>query len=139
MNMKDNFFDKKVDYFFEYEYSFVNDFLKSIYGNKIIRRYSLGGDGIFNLLYLDDSLYELRFKEIKKMLINDGKSAFRDSKKDEIVKTICDNLKEGTEYTVNSGKFISFKLGNYIAQIEIVKKTKEPDNLGKVRIDGIWV
>jgi len=133
------FLNKNAEYFYEYEYPFVDSFLKSIYGNKIIRRYSLGGDGIFNLLYLDDGkIYEIRFKQATKMLENDGKSAFRDSTKDEIVKNICDNLKD-TEYTINSGKFISLKLGKYIGQIEIVKKTKEPDNLGKVRINGIWI
>ena len=39
--MKEEFFNKKIDYFFELEYPFINVFLKNIYGDKVRRRYSL--------------------------------------------------------------------------------------------------
>ena len=43
------------------------------------------------------------------------------------------------DFAITGGKFISFKDRNYLVQIEIVKKIKEPSNLGKVRIDGEWI
>lgn len=139
--MKEQFLDKKVEDFSEYEYPFINVFLKEIFGERnAMRRYSLAGEGIFNLIYLEDKIYEVKFKEIKKMLINDNKKALRDATKDFIVEKICKVLQENNiEYATNSGKFISFKLNKYIAQIEIIKKLKEPENLGKTRINGEWV
>ena len=60
-------------------------------------------------------------------MVADGKSALRDSVKNDIVYLICEELgNNAIEYTVNSGKYITFKLGKYIAKLEIVKKMKEP-------------
>ena len=135
------FFETKYDIFDSYEYHFVNKVLKNIFGEKqMIKRYSLAGEGIFNLLYIDNYIYEFRFKEIISLPISDGKKAFRDTKKDEIIDMISKILDENNiNFAVTNGKFISFKDRNYLVQIEIVKKIKEPSNLGKVRIDGEWI
>lgn len=122
-----DFFNKNVDYFWEYEYPFGAVFLKGIYPNQYKRKYSLIGDGIFNLIYIDNKIYEVKFKSAKFMLENDNKSALRDNSKDKIVNSICENLeKNNIEYTKNSGKFITFKIGDFIAKVEIIKKMKEP-------------
>ena len=43
-----------------------NKVLKDIFGKRqMIKRYSLAGEGIFNLLYIDNYIYEFRFKEIR--------------------------------------------------------------------------
>ena len=47
--------------------------------------------------------------------------------------------KYNLDFAITGGKFISFKDRNYLVQIEIVKKIKEPANLGKVKIDGEWI
>ena len=135
------FFETKYDNFDSYEYHFVDKVLKNIFGEKqMIKRYSLAGEGIFNLLYIDNYIYEFRFKKIKSLPVSDGKKAFRDTKKDEIIDMISKILDENNiNFAVTNGKFISFKDRNYLVQIEIVKKTKEPSNLGKVRIDGEWI
>ena len=125
----EEFFKKEYDNFDSYEYHFVDKVLKEIFGKRqMIKRYSLAGEGIFNLLYIDNYIYEFRFKEIKSLPVSDGKKAFRDAKKDEVI-----------DVAITGGNFISFKDRNYLVQIEIVKKTKEPSNLGKVRIDGEWI
>ena len=121
------FFEKK-DYFWEYDYPFGEDFLKSIFGSdQFKRKYSLSGDGIFNLILIDNKIYNIDLKEGKSLLVNDGKKAFRDETKDIIVEKICNNLKDkGLEYTTNSGKLITFKYNNIIFKIEIVKKAAMP-------------
>lgn len=126
--MFNDFFEKKVEYFWEYEYPFAEVFLKGIFGDNYKRKYSLTGDGIFNLVFLNDKIYDISFKETKSMVLNDGKSALRDTTKNAIVKQITDALdKENIEYAVNSGKYITFKIKNkYIAKLEIVKKMKMP-------------
>ena len=92
-----------------------------------MRKYSLSGEGIFNLVFLNDKIYEVDLKQATGMLVNDGKKAFRDETKDIIIDTIASKLKElKLEYTVNSGKFITFKIKNYIGKIEIVKKAVMP-------------
>lgn len=126
--MKEKFFNKKVDYFWEFEYPFGEVFLKEIFKEQYKRKYSMVGDGIFNLIFLEDKIYDLSFKKTNNFMLNDGKLALRDKRKDEIVKRIVDKLEENNiEYTVNSGKYITFRIqDNYIAKVEIVKKTKMP-------------
>ena len=137
----EEFFKKEYDNFDSYEYHFVDKVLKEIFGKRqMIKRYSLAGEGIFNLLYIDNYIYEFRFKEIKSLPVSDGKKAFRDAKKDEVIDAVTETLnKYNLDFAVTGGKFISFKDRKYLIQIEIVKKTKEPSNLGKVRIDGEWI
>ena len=121
------FFEKK-DYFWEYDYPFGEDFLKNIFdSDQFKRKYSLSGDGIFNLILIDNKIYNIDLKEGKSLLVNDGKKAFRDETKDIIVEKICNALKDkGLEYTTNSGKLITFKYNNVIFKIEIVKKAAMP-------------
>ena len=121
------FLNKKVECFNDYDYDFGMIFLGSIFNGNYKRKYSLVGDGIYNLIYLNDKIYNVSFKKATSLLSNDGKKAFRDSDKDIIIEEISKVLSENNvEYTVNSGKFITFKLGKYIAKIEVVKKTSEP-------------
>lgn len=122
--MKEKFLNKQVEYFWEYDYPFLNEFLKDIFGDECKRKYSLIGDGIFNLVYKDGKIYHLKLTQAKTMLVNDNKIT-TDKTKNEIVKAILDNL-DNTEVSTNNGKYITFKLGNYIAKIEIIKKMKEP-------------
>lgn len=124
--MLEKMLNKKVDYFWEFEYTF-GEFIKELYNDKYKRKYSLGGNGIYNLLYLSNKIYELKFTQAKTMLINDNKRT-TDNNKNDIIETLItafDN--KNIEYTVNSGKYITFKIqNNYIAKIEIIKKLKEP-------------
>ena len=120
-------FFTKYEYFWEYEYPFGNDFLRNIFKDNYMRKYSLVGDGIFNLILFNDKIYDISLKKGNSMLLNDGKKAFRDADKDTIVEKIIEVLKnKNIEYTVNSGKFITFKYNNFIFKIEIVKKTAIP-------------
>lgn len=126
--MKEKFFNKKVDYFWEFEYPFGEVFLKEIFQDSYKRKYSMVGEGIFNLVFLEDKIYDISFKKTNSFMPNDGKSALRDKGKDYIVQKIVEALeKENVKYTVNSGKYITFEIqNNYIAKVEIVKKTKMP-------------
>lgn len=120
-------FFTKYEYFWEYEYPFGNDFLRNIFKDNYMRKYSLVGDGIFNLILFNDKIYDISIKKGNSMLLNDGKKAFRDTDKDIIVEEITKALKnKNIEYTINSGKFITFKYNNFIFKIEIVKKAAIP-------------
>lgn len=120
-------FFEKYEYSWEYEYPFGEDFLKSIFQEQYKRKYSLTGDGIYNLIFIEDKIYSVDFKKVTNLLPNDGKLAFRDSIKDKIVAAIANKLKENNIiYTVSSGKFITFQYYNFIFKIEVIKKTIIP-------------
>ena len=92
-----------------------------------MRKYSLIGDGIFDLVFYEDKIYNVILKKGTSMLENDGKKAFRDATKDEVIAKIVEELsKHNIECTVNGGKFITFKYNNFIFKIEIVKKAAMP-------------
>lgn len=113
----------------DYDYAFGHDFLKPIFGkDKYMRKYSMNGDGIYNLLLIDDKIYDLKLKEVKSMLVDDHKKAYRDTTKDYIVDEIRKALVDrGINMTSNSGKLISFKNNNKIFSVEITKKTSMPE------------
>ena len=120
------FFDK-YNYFWEYEYPFGEDFLKSIFKENYSRKYSLTGEGIFDLVFKDNKIYDISLKNGNNILPNDGKKAFRDGTKDDIVNFITYALKNNNiEYTTNSGKIICFKYNNFIFKIEVIKKAVMP-------------
>ena len=121
-------FFEKYEYFWEYDYPFGEDFLKYCFGSQYKRKYSLIGEGIFNLILWDiDKIYEVKLSKGTKMLENDGKKAFRDPDKDDIIGIICNKLDDiDIPFTVNSGKFITFKYNNFIFKVEIVKKMSMP-------------
>ena len=111
------FFDK-YEYAWEYEYPFGEDFLRGIFGDNYKRVYSLSGDGIFNIVTMDNKYYSIDLKKGTSMLANDGKLAFRDETKDKVMFAIKEQLdKNSIHYTYNSGKFICFKYNNFILKI----------------------
>lgn len=111
-----------VDYFWEYEYKF-GEFLKKIFPNTYKRKFSMTGNGIYNLIIIQDKIYEVKFSQTTK-LIEDNGVLTKDKIKNKIIENITNNLKNN--YTVNNGK-ITFKLGKFIAKVEIIKKLKMPE------------
>lgn len=123
---KFKFFDNN-ECFIEYKWAFGGDFLPSIFGEQYDKKYSLIGDGIYYLVFMDNKIYDIDVKECKKLVENDGKKAFRDETKDKIVAAIGNKLTEhNIKYTTNSGKIITFKHNNYLFKVEIVKKAAMP-------------
>lgn len=112
------------DYFWEYEYPFA-EFLKRIFPNTYKRKYSLTGNGIYDLILVNNKIYHIKLSEAKIMLVDNGLLT-TDKLKNKIIQNIIDNFKEGKEVTVNNGK-ITFKLGQFIAKVEVIKKVKMPE------------
>lgn len=110
-----------IENFWETEYKF-GMFLKKIFEDKYKRKYSLEGNGIYNLLYLNGSVYEIKYGKTTSMLKADNHAGTVD--KNFIMNTIVNNL--SCEVIVNGGKFITFPVKNWIAKVEIIKKVKEP-------------
>lgn len=124
--MARKFYEKK-EYFWEYDYPFGEFLRESLPAGSYHRKFSMTGNGIYNLVTLDGKLYDVSLKSATKLLPNDGKKAFRDTTKDKLIDLLKDKLSQlGVNCTVNSGKFITFELFDFIAKLEIVKKTTEP-------------
>lgn len=116
-----------VQYFWELEWPFGEFLRESLPVDGYRRKFSMTGNGIYNLVTLDGKLYDITLKSATKLLPNDGKKAFRDITKDKLIDLLKDKLSQlGVNYTVNSGKFITFELFGFIAKLEIVKKITEP-------------
>jgi len=112
-----------VEYFWETEYKF-GEFLKKIFGEEIYKRkYSLEGNGIYNLLYLNNKIYEVKYNQGKTHVTPDNHK-FTDDK-EYIINMIANNLKSDIYY-ISGGKFITFPVGSWIGKVEVIKKLKEP-------------
>lgn len=109
-------------YFWEYQYPF-GEFLKKIFPNTYKRKYSMTGNGIYNLILVQDKIYEVKLTEVKTFL-TDNHLLTTDRLKNKIINNIYINLK--SDFTINNGK-VTFKLGNFIAKIEVIKKLKMPE------------
>ena len=113
-----------IEYFWEYDYKF-GEFLKKIFPNTYKRKYSMAGNGIYNLILINDKIYEVKFSETKAML-EDNNKLTTDALKNKIINNIINNFKEGTIYAVNNGK-LTFQLGKFIAKVEVIKKVRMPE------------
>ena len=121
------FYEKK-EYAWEYEWPFGELLRESFPAGSYRRKFSMTGNGIYNLVTLDGKLYDISLKAAKKMLSDDGKKAFHDEIKDKVIEILKDKLSQlGVNYTVNSGKFITMDLFGCIMKVEIVKKSVEPN------------
>jgi hypothetical protein len=89
------------------------------------RKYSLTGNGIYNLILVNNKVYEIKVAETKKMLENNQKLT-TDLMKNKILNNILNNLKENINYTVNNGK-ITLRVDKWIIKIEVIKKIKIPN------------
>lgn len=110
------------EYFWEYDYQF-GKFLKKIFPKTYQRKYSMTGNGIYNLILVQNKIYEVKFSQTTKKLTNNDLLT-ADALKNKIIENIYSNLKN--EYTINNGK-ITFDLEGYIAKVEVVKKVKMPE------------
>ena len=121
--MKEKFLDKKVDYFWEYDYAFGEYCLKELFGKAYKRKYSMEGNGIYNLIYSSDGkIYDLKLTQAKKMVESDELLS-RNSYQCMMADLLVENLPNAT---VSKKKVITFPLGDTIAKIEITRKMKEP-------------
>lgn len=112
-----------IEYFWEYEYPFAK-YLMKIFPKTYKRKYGIQDTGIYNLVLVNDKIYDVKFTEARTMIENNDKLT-TDALKNKIIQNIIDNFKEGTKYTVNNGK-ITFKVGKYIAKVEVIKKMRMP-------------
>lgn len=114
-----------LEYFWETNYKFV-EFLRKLFGDNFKRKYSLEGNGIYNLIFLNNNIYEVKYTQCKKALENDNHIIDNDKKY--ILDTIKENLKcKEEDIILNLGKIMTFPVGQWTAKIEIVKKLKEPN------------
>jgi len=120
------FYEKK-EYTWEFEFPFGELLRESLPVGSYRRKFSMTGNGIYNLVTLDGKLYDISLKSAKSMLPDDDKKAFRDETKDKLIEILKDKLSQlGVKYTVNGGKFITMDLFGHIMKAEIVKKSVEP-------------
>lgn len=113
--------NNKYTYFWETSSQF-EQFLKRIFKN-YQRKFSLTGNGIYNLVFINNKIYEIKYTETKTMLLNDNHLI--DADKKFIIDTIISNLKTDN-YAINGGKYITFPVDKWIAKVEIIKKLKMP-------------
>ena len=113
----------KLDFFWESEYKF-GEYLSKIFGDQYKRKYSLIGNGIYNLLFINNKIYEVKYTQAKQMLKADNHK-FTDDK-EYILTTIVNNLKHPDSAVINGGKFATFPVDKWIGKVEIIKKLKMP-------------
>lgn len=114
-----------IYYFWETQYPF-SQLLKKIFGEDVYqRKYSLTGNGIYDLLLLNDKIYEIKYTECKSTPAQSAIST-RDDK--EFIKNkIVENLKcDRDKIKTYGSKFITFPVNKWIAKVEIVKKNAMP-------------
>ena len=111
----------ELEYFWETNYRF-GEFLKKIFPT-YRRKFSLTGNGIYNLISYNGKLYEVKYNQAKTKLIADNHAI--DAEKGYIISQITKNLKT-QDVTISGGKFITFPVGSWLAKVEIIKKLKEP-------------
>ena len=116
--------NKDIVYFWQTEYKF-GEFLKQIFEEQYKRKYSLEGNGIFNLILINDKIYEIKYTQCKSIPAQSTISTRDD--KEYIKNKIVENLKcDKDKIKVYGSKFITFPVDKWTAKIELVKKNAMP-------------
>lgn len=113
--------ENKLDYFWETR-KFFEDMLRKVFPT-FKMKYSLTGDGIFDLVIIDNKIYEIKYTQAKEMGNTDNHKI--DADKKFIIDNIVNNLKTDN-VAVFGGKYITFPIAGWIAKVEIIKKLKMP-------------
>ena len=139
-------FFAKNDCLTEYEWAFDSDFLQNLFQDNYKHKYSLSGNGIYNLVFMDNKIYDVELKKATSLLADDGKKAFRDTTKDVIVEMIVNKLKENNAVhhkgAYKAAVFLVQKLVNlHISCILIIliyvwkfKAAENPRSFRKIKI-----
>ena len=114
-----------IEFFWETSYKF-GEFLKKTFGEDVYKRkYSLEGNGIYNLLYINNKIYEVKYSQCKSQISNDNHK-FSDDK-EFIIKKIAESLNcDKDKITISQGKILTFPVRDWIAKVEVVLKRNEP-------------
>ena len=112
----------KYEYFWETKHLF-EEMLGRVFPTFKIK-YSLTGNGIFDLIFIDNKIYEVKYTKTTVMGEDDNSKIDKD--KEFIIRNIVNNLKTD-KVAVFGGKYITFPVANWIAKVEIVKKLKMPE------------
>ena len=115
--------EKKYNYFWETKYPFEQFLAKVFKDNNYQTKYSLTGNGIYNLITVEGDLYEIKYTQCKVRPQNNNLEL--DRVKKYIIDTIVNNLTTD-DITISGRKFITFPVAEWIAKVEIVKKLKMP-------------
>ena len=112
-----------MEYGWEAVRTFERELIK-LFPKTYKRKYSLQGNGIYNLILVQNKIYEIKVTQTKKTLV-DNNMMTSDSMKNLIIKQLFKSplLKQAQ---INNGK-ITFKLQDWILKIEVVKKIKMPE------------
>ena len=110
-----------VEYFWEYDYKF-GQFLKKFFPNTYQRKYSLTGNGIYNLIRVNGKIYDVQLSNPSKLLEDNGQMT-TDELKNKIINNIVKNMRN--KCNINKGE-IYFKLDQFNAKIKVVRKMTEP-------------
>lgn len=91
------------------------------------RRFSLGGNGVYNLFYLNNNIYELKMSKCKSLGVASNKAV--DAGKSTIIEEILSNIPSQYIKSIDGAKiYCVFPFGN--VKIEIIKKLREPADGG---------
>ena len=112
-----------MDYFWETQYKFTEAFRK-IFPDTFKFKYSLTGNGMYNLVLVKDKIYEIKVKEVKQLPEENG-ILTKDALKNKILENIISHM-PAQKRIVSNGK-IYVSVGKWYASIEVIKKLKMPE------------
>ena len=110
-----------------YDWEIIRNIEKQIacgFPNTYKRKYSLTGDGIYNLIILKDTLYEFKVVKNSKKNITSNDKLTSDAMKNKIIKHIYNQMGDCSP-VINDGKIYLYS-NETSFRVEVVKKLKMP-------------
>ena len=116
---------KKYDYFWEIKWPMALFFAHVCFPNTYKRKFSMTGNGIYDLVIVKDRIFELKITEQKQIQsLGEGNNKLtRDPLKNAIINQICNKL--NGKYVLNDGK-IYIKVQKWFARIDVIEKRVMP-------------
>lgn len=111
-----------------YDWEIIRHVEKQIangFPNTYKRKYSLTGDGIYNLVQLRDLIYEFKVVKNSKPVSSSNDKLTTDAIKNKIIRHICSQV-EHCNPQINDGK-VYLNSNDLSLRVEVIKKLKMPN------------
>lgn len=113
-----------IDYSWEVINKFSWKFLPKVFPNTFKRKFSLTGDGIFDLVLVQDKVYHIKTTEVK-ILPAPNDLMTRDNIKNKILTQIKNNFTDKAKAYFTDGQ-LYFQANKWNFKVQIIKKDKIP-------------
>ena len=118
----------EVQYFWECKLAFSKFLSINCFPNTYKRKYSLTGDGIYDLVILpkQNKIFEIKLTEVKKIPDEPNNQLTKNALKNKVIEQICNHIKR-EKWALHDGCIYMSYIGGWFGKVQVIEKRAMPE------------